>query len=44
MLWAQKGYKIKLQFKFEMISSSVVIYPSGHNNTKNNDYEKCLFY
>ena len=39
MLWAQKGYKIKLQFNLND-SSSVVIYPSGHNNIKNNDYEK----
>ena len=34
-----KGYKIKLQFNLND-SSSVVIYPSGHNNIKNNDYEK----
>lgn len=39
MLWAQKGYKIKLQFNLND-SSSIVIYPSGHNNIKNNDYEK----
>lgn len=31
MLWAQKGYKIKLQFNLND-SSSIVIYPSGHNN------------
>ena len=38
MLWAQKGYKIKLVFHLNN-QSIVFIYPSGHP-IKNNDYEK----
>lgn len=38
MLWAQKGYKIKLLFILNN-QSIIPIYPSGHP-TRNNDYEK----
>ena len=38
MLWAQKGYKIKLLFHLNN-QSIIPIYPSGHP-IKNNDYEK----
>ena len=38
MLWAQKGYKIKLLFHLNN-QSMISIYPSGHP-IKNNDYEK----
>lgn len=38
MLWAQKGYKIKLLFHLNN-QSIIPIYPSGHP-TRNNDYEK----
>lgn len=38
MLWAQKGYKIKLLFHLNN-QSIIPIYPSGHP-IRNNDYEK----
>lgn len=38
MLWAQKGYKIKLLFN-KNNQSIIPIYPSGHP-IRNNDYEK----
>lgn len=38
MLWAQKGYKIKLLFLLNN-QSIIPIYPSGHP-IRNNDYEK----
>ena len=40
MLWAQKGYKIKLLFHLNN-QSIIPIYPSGHP-IRNNDYEKLL--
>lgn len=40
MLWAQKGYKIKLLFIINN-QSIIPIYPSGHP-IRNNDYEKLL--
>lgn len=40
MLWAQKGYKIKLLFILNN-QSIIPIYPSGHP-IRNNDYEKLL--
>ena len=40
MLWAQKGYKIKLLF-IRNNQSIIPIYPSGHP-IRNNDYEKLL--
>lgn len=39
MLWAQKGYKIRLKFNLKN-NSIITIYPSGHNHIKNRDYEK----
>ena len=39
MLWAQKGYTIRLKFNLKN-NSIITIYPSGLNHIKNKDYEK----
>lgn len=39
MLWAQKGYMLKIQFTLKD-KSSILIYPSGTKSMKNKDYEK----